>query len=114
MGASTGNRADFLKVANLVRQGAIRGIVSRTFPLEDAAEAHRAMEGRDCVREACAGGALEPLTPYIQPIISTYILGERYDQPSPFCWAYLAFTCRSIASSVRPSIPLHALFPLML
>ena len=47
MGASTGNRADFLKVANLVRQGAIRGIVSRTFPLEDAAEAHRAMEGRD-------------------------------------------------------------------
>ena len=47
MGASTGNRADFLKVANLVRQGAIRGIVSRTFPLEDAASAHRAMEGRD-------------------------------------------------------------------
>ena len=47
MGASTGNRSDFLKVANLVRSGNIRGIVSRTFPLENAAEAHRAMEGRD-------------------------------------------------------------------
>lgn len=47
MGASTGNRADFAKVANLVRRGEIRGIVSRTFPLEDAAEAHRAMEDRN-------------------------------------------------------------------
>ncbi len=47
MGASTGNRADFAKVAGLVRRGEVRGIVSRTFPLEDAAEAHRAMEGRD-------------------------------------------------------------------
>ena len=47
MGASTGNRSDFLKVANLVRSGKIRGIVSRTFPLEEAAEAHRAMEDRN-------------------------------------------------------------------
>lgn len=47
MGASTGSRADFKKVATLVRRGEIRGIVSRTFPLENAAEAHRAMEGRD-------------------------------------------------------------------
>ena len=47
MGASTGSRSDFTKVANLVRRGEIRGIVSRTFPLQDAADAHRAMEGRD-------------------------------------------------------------------
>ena len=47
MGASTGSRADFTKVATLVRRGEIRGIVSRTFPLQDAADAHRAIEGRD-------------------------------------------------------------------
>ena len=47
MGASTGSRADFSKVAALVRRGDIRGIVSRTFPLENAADAHRAMEGRN-------------------------------------------------------------------
>ena len=47
MGASTGNRADFAKVANLVRRGEIRGIVSQTFSLEDAAEAHRTMEDRN-------------------------------------------------------------------
>ena len=47
MGASTGSRADFSRVANLVRRGEIRGIVSRKFPLQDAADAHRAMEGRD-------------------------------------------------------------------
>lgn len=47
MGASTGSRADFSRVANLVRRGEIRGIVSRTFPLQNAADAHRAMEGRD-------------------------------------------------------------------
>lgn len=47
MGASTGSRADFAKVATLVRRGDIRGILSRTFPLENAADAHRAMEGRD-------------------------------------------------------------------
>ena len=47
MGASTGSRADFTRVAKLVRRGEIRGIVSRTFPLENADDAHRAMEGRD-------------------------------------------------------------------
>ena len=47
MGASTGSRSDFTRVANLVRRGEIRGIVSRTFSLQDAADAHRAMEGRD-------------------------------------------------------------------
>ena len=47
MGASTGSRSDFTKVANLVRRGEIRGIVNRTFQLQDAADAHRAMEGRD-------------------------------------------------------------------
>lgn len=47
MGASTGSRTDFSRVATLVRRGEIRGIVSRTFPLQNAADAHREMEGRN-------------------------------------------------------------------
>lgn len=46
-GASTGNKGDFANVMKLVRQGKIRGIVSQTFPLEAAAEAHRAMQDRN-------------------------------------------------------------------
>ncbi|MEE9199716.1 MAG: zinc-binding dehydrogenase [Dehalococcoidia bacterium] len=47
MGASNGSKADFADVMKLVRQGQIRGIISQTFPLEAAAEAHRAMESRN-------------------------------------------------------------------
>ena len=47
MGASGGNKADFANVMRLVWRGQIRGIISQTFPLEAAAEAHTTMEGRN-------------------------------------------------------------------
>ena len=47
IGASVGAKDDFAHVMKLVNQGKIRGIVSQTFPLEAAAEAHRAMESRN-------------------------------------------------------------------
>ncbi|MFQ5873963.1 MAG: zinc-binding dehydrogenase [Dehalococcoidia bacterium] len=46
-GVSNGNKGDLANVMRLVRQGKIRGIISQAFPLDAAAEAHRAMEGRN-------------------------------------------------------------------
>ena len=46
MGASSGKKAEFDSVMRLVWRGQIRGIISQTFPLEAAAEAHMTMEGR--------------------------------------------------------------------
>ncbi len=46
-GASTGNKSDFANVMRLVRQGKIRGVISQTFPLAAAADAHRAMQDRN-------------------------------------------------------------------
>ena len=47
IGASAGAKDDFASVMKLVNQGKIRGIISQTFPLEAAAEAHKAMESRN-------------------------------------------------------------------
>ena len=47
IGVPNGSKADLANVMKLVRRGQIRGIISQTFPLEAASEAHKAMEGRN-------------------------------------------------------------------
>jgi len=50
LGTYTAKRADLIKVANelfdVVSKGAVKIEVSQTFPLKNAADAHRALEGR--------------------------------------------------------------------
>ena len=46
-GSFMGNRSEMLDVVRLINQGKLRGVVDRTFALEDARKAHEAMEGRD-------------------------------------------------------------------
>jgi NADPH2:quinone reductase len=50
LGTYTAKRADLLKVANdlfdVVKKGVVKIEVSQTFPLKNAGEAHRALEGR--------------------------------------------------------------------
>jgi NADPH2:quinone reductase len=50
LGTYTATRADLVKVANdlfdVVKSGAVKIEINHTFPLKDAAEAHRALEGR--------------------------------------------------------------------
>jgi NADPH2:quinone reductase len=50
LGTYTAKRADLLKVAgelfDVVKKGAVKIEVSQTFPLKNAADAHRALEGR--------------------------------------------------------------------
>jgi NADPH:quinone reductase-like Zn-dependent oxidoreductase len=43
IGSSSGTRADLQEVLDAVRQGMLRPILDRSFPLDDAAEAHRAL-----------------------------------------------------------------------
>jgi NADPH:quinone reductase-like Zn-dependent oxidoreductase len=43
-GVFMGGKEDFRQVVDALRRGLIRGAVSRTFPLEEAAAAHQAME----------------------------------------------------------------------
>lgn len=45
-GSFMGTKAEMLEVTRLVQQDKLHGVVDRVFPLEDAAEAHRAMEDR--------------------------------------------------------------------
>ena len=45
-GSFMGNRSDMLDVVRLINQGKLRPVVDRTFPLEDAKQAHEAMEDR--------------------------------------------------------------------
>ena len=47
LGSNSWNRDDLNKVLELVRSGALKVIVDRTFPLEDAAEALRQIENRE-------------------------------------------------------------------
>jgi NADPH:quinone reductase-like Zn-dependent oxidoreductase len=47
MGSGGRSRRTFGEMMKLVNQGALHGIVSRVFPLEEVAEAHRTMEARD-------------------------------------------------------------------
>lgn len=47
LGSELGTKAELARVMKLVRDGKVRGVVSRTFPLQEAREAHRAMEERD-------------------------------------------------------------------
>lgn len=47
MGSGGRSRRTFGDVMKMVNQGELHGIVSRVFPLEQVAEAHRAMEARD-------------------------------------------------------------------
>ncbi|MBI4200970.1 MAG: zinc-binding dehydrogenase [Chloroflexi bacterium] len=47
MGSGGRSRREFADFMRLVNAGALRGVVARVFPLEEAAEAHRLMESRD-------------------------------------------------------------------
>ncbi len=47
IGSFMGNKAEFVEVTRLVNRGQLHGVVDRVFPLERAAEAHRAMEDRN-------------------------------------------------------------------
>ncbi len=47
MGSGQRSRREFNDFMKLVSQGKLRGVVGRVFPLEQAREAHRAMEQRD-------------------------------------------------------------------
>ena len=47
LGAFMGRKADLQQIIDLAARGTIRGVVDRTFPLEDAARAHEVMESRD-------------------------------------------------------------------
>ena len=51
----------FAEMMRVVQHGGLRGIVSRTFDLTEAAEAHKAMAGREVVWQAGLTGALTPL-----------------------------------------------------
>ena len=46
-GVDNGTKEDMRQIVHMASRGVIRGIVGRTFPLEQAAEAHRAMEETD-------------------------------------------------------------------
>lgn len=46
-GSYMGTKAEMGEVMRLVNQGKLRGIVSKTFELKDAADAHKTMESRD-------------------------------------------------------------------
>ena len=46
-GSFMGTKAEMQEVANLVNQGKLHGVVDRVFPLQAAAEAHKAMEDRN-------------------------------------------------------------------
>jgi len=47
LGSNSWDREDLIKVLDLVRSGALKVIVDRTFPLEDAPEALRQIENRE-------------------------------------------------------------------
>ena len=46
-GAFMGRNEDLRQIVELASQGIVHGVVDRTFPLEDAAKAHEAMESRN-------------------------------------------------------------------
>ena len=46
-GSFMGTKANMREVVSLVNRGKLRGVVDKVFALEDAAEAHRAMEDRN-------------------------------------------------------------------
>ena len=46
-GTFMGRNEDLRQIVELAGRGVIRGIIHQTFPLEDAAKAHEAMEGRN-------------------------------------------------------------------
>ena len=46
-GVFMGSKADMRQIVEMLNRGKIRPAIHRTFPLEQAADAHRAMEGRD-------------------------------------------------------------------
>ena len=46
LGVFMGRQEDLRQIVGIAARGVIRGVVHQTFPLEDAARAHEAMEGR--------------------------------------------------------------------
>ena len=47
LGSTMGSRGELLRVARLVGEGRLRPVVDRVLPLEQVADAHRAVAGRD-------------------------------------------------------------------
>ena len=47
MGSGGRSRRSFAEMMRVVNAGGLRGVVGKTFPLEDAVEAHKTLEGRD-------------------------------------------------------------------
>ena len=46
-GVFMGRKEDMRQIVHMAGRGVVRGVVDRTFPLEDAAKAHEVMESRD-------------------------------------------------------------------
>ena len=45
-GVHMGSKEDMRQIVEMLNQGKIKPVIHQTFPLNQAAEAHRAMEGR--------------------------------------------------------------------